>query len=61
MYRSELNPTSAKHHIYNLLEMNDSDWVDEDGCYNSTIFKNTEQFRNYTEASIYLASVIHLY
>ena len=25
------------------------EWVDEDGCYNSTLFKITEQYNSYTE------------
>lgn len=25
------------------------EWEDEDGCYNSSLFKNTEQFQSYTE------------
>ena len=27
------------------------EWVDEDGCYNSTLFKITEQYNSYTEVS----------
>ena len=25
------------------------EWEDEDGCYNSSLFENTEQFQSYTE------------
>ena len=37
--------------IYNLLELNQSEWVDEYGCYNSSILKNTIQYQKYTEVT----------
>jgi len=40
-----------KETIYNLLELNQSEWVDEYGCYNSSILKNTIQYQKYTEFS----------
>ena len=27
------------------------DWEDEDGCYNSSLFKSTSEFKSYTEVS----------
>ena len=35
------------------------DWEDEDGCYNSSLFKRTREFSSYTEVSSEVEEILH--